>query len=141
MKLTKFHLLLIGVLVSSGCAQRTSAPKLSVQQQNAVINPLTQSMHNCARANITDVDDLITDASYIAIELANRCSKEYQTYVTTYLDVTNTEPRVKTMVLREAAQDEYKAKIFLPDVLEYRAAYRKYLREKESSENKVKANL
>ncbi|WP_276850461.1 hypothetical protein [Enterobacter oligotrophicus] len=141
MKLTKFHLLLIGVLFSSGCAQHTSSPKLTAQQQNAILNPLTQSMHNCARANITDVDDLITDASYIAIELANRCRKEYQTYVTTYLDVTDTEPRVKTMVLREAAQDEYKAKIFLPDVLEYRAAYRKYLSEKEYSKNKVKTNL
>lgn len=141
MKLTKCNLLLIGVLVSTGCVQQPKAPKLSVQQQNAVIDPLTQSMHDCARTNIVDLDDLVTDASYIAIVVANRCSKEYQAYVTTYLDVTDTDPRVKTMVLREAAQDEYKAKIFLPDVLEYRAAYRKHIREKERSENKVKVNL
>ncbi|HCW3115134.1 hypothetical protein [Citrobacter amalonaticus] len=139
MKITKGMALTLVIVALAGCAKTQNSQKLTEQQQNAILKPLSKAMHQCARDNIFEVDDLVTDASYISIELANRCRSEYQNFISTYLNITGTNSDVRGMVQRQVEQDEYRAKIFLPDVLEYRAEYRKYLREKQiSSSVKVK---
>lgn len=80
----------------------------------------TQSVLDCARAEIARVDDGRSDASTVALTLAQSCYSEYQAAINAFADVNLRNDAQRSRFLDDRNSVSGRIEFFLPIVMEYR---------------------
>ncbi len=122
MRIKNLSLIVLVVFLLASCASEPSVPpeELRIRADDAV---RVQMM--CARQNVSQIDDGISDAQSIALGLALRCSHEYQ-QATEAISLARFDNNRQRRRFRENRNStEKKIEVFLPVVMDHRASLRK----------------
>ncbi|WP_262215993.1 hypothetical protein [Serratia ficaria] len=111
------------VFLTAACAS-TNSVEMSNSQRETIMKTASELLKKCMVDNVASYDDGVTDASYIALALAGRCSSEYNYFTDTYLSTINANDQVKRNVKQVSLTDDRKIKTFLPMVLKFRSYVR-----------------
>ncbi len=123
MEIIKVTFTIVCVFLAIGCAD-TNSIEMSNSQRQVIMKTPSELLQKCMVDNVASYDDGVTDASYIALALAGRCSSEYNYFTDTYLSTINANDQVKSSVKQALLTDDRKIKTFLPMVLKFRSYVR-----------------
>lgn len=120
---------LLSLLVLVGCSE---SRHLDRAQQEAILNTKMDALRNCMWNHVLDYDDMISDASHVALALAGRCNYEYSSYVNSVVDATDISEIAKKRMVFELQSDQNKISNFMPVVLKARAQVRDFAAKKNA---------
>lgn len=121
----KITLSLLVLIMLVGCVETQKISKQESDTRVFVANSALKASKECGEMNVRNVDDGISDASTVALALANFCSKEYEQSIKAWAEAKINRPNERMMFENSMRSSRQKIETFLPTVMNYRNLIKK----------------